>query len=205
MIAPSHIYLASQSPRRRELLKQIGVNFELLLLRSDTRRPLDADETPHENENPVDYVQRVCRAKAAAGWESLLLRRLPPLPVLSADTTVTLDNRIIGKPANQLEAAAVLRALSGRQHQVLSAVAVAFGERLELVLSTTTVTFAALSEERIRRYLHANEGRDKAGAYAIQGQAGAFVQRIEGSYSGVMGLPLYESAELLRSFGFPVP
>ncbi|MES1981423.1 MAG: nucleoside triphosphate pyrophosphatase [Pseudomonadota bacterium] len=205
MIAPSHIYLASQSPRRRELLKQIGIGFEILLLRNDPRRLLDADETPQENENPVDYVQRVCRAKATAGWDAMLLRRLPPLPVLSADTTVTLDNRIFGKPTNQQEAAAALRALSGRQHQVLSAVAVAFGDRLELALSTTTVTFATLSEERIRRYLHSNEGHDKAGGYAIQGQAGAFVQRIEGSYSGVMGLPLYECSELLRNFGYPAP
>jgi septum formation protein len=199
------IYLASQSPRRRELLKQIGVNFEMLLLRNDPRRKIDVDETPEENEAPVDYVQRICRAKAAAGWNAQTFRILAPCPVLAADTTVTLDNKILGKPRDREDAIAMLRRLSGRQHRVLSAVTIAFGERMETQLSTTTVTFTALSEERINRYVHTNESHDKAGAYGIQGQAGAFVQRIEGSYSGVMGLPLYETAELLRSFGQPVP
>ena len=201
----SRIYLASQSPRRRELLKQIGINFEMLLLRNDPRRKIDVDETPQGNEAPADYVQRICRAKATAAWDVLLARNLRPLPVLAADTTVTVDNRIIGKPRDQEESAATLRELSGRQHQVLSAVAVAFEERVELRLSTTTVTFATLDEERIRRYLRTNEGHDKAGAYGIQGHAGAFVQRIEGSYSGVMGLPLCETVELLRAFSYPVP
>jgi septum formation protein len=199
------IYLASQSPRRRELLKQIGVNFEMLLLRNDPRRKIDVDETPEENEVPVDYVQRICRTKATVGWDAQSFRNLPPCPVLAADTTVTLDNKIIGKPRDREDAIAMLRQLSGRKHQVLSAVAVAFGERIETQLSATTVTFSALSEERIHRYILANESHDKAGAYGIQGQAGAFVQHIEGSYSGVMGLPLYETAELLRSFGQPVP
>jgi septum formation protein len=205
MITRPHIYLASQSPRRRELLKQIGVNFEMLLLRNDPRRDVSVDETPQQNEMPVDYVQRICRAKAAAAWDVLQFRNLPPFPVLAADTTVTLDNKIIGKPRDQEEASAILRELSGRQHQVLSAVAMAFEERLELRLSTTIVTFAKLDEERIRRYLLSNEAHDKAGAYGIQGYAGAFIERIEGSYSGVMGLPLWETVELLRSFGYPAP
>lgn len=205
MISRPHIYLASQSPRRRELLKQIGVNFEMLLLRNDPRRNTSVDETPLPGELPTDYVQRICRAKAEVAWETLLFRNLPPFPVLTADTTVVLDNKIIGKPNNREEAAFILRDLSGRQHQVLSAVALAFEERLELRLNTTSVTFAPLEEERIRRYLLTNESHDKAGAYGIQGQAAAFIQRIEGSYSSVMGLPLFETVELLRSFGYPAP
>lgn len=199
------IYLCSQSPRRRELLKQIGVNYEMLLLRSDPRRNVGVDETPKENEAPVDYVQRVCLAKARAGWDSLLYRNLPPFPVLAADTTVTLDDKIIGKPRDNAHASEILLSLSGRQHRVLTAVAVCFNERAEIRLSTTTVTFAQLDEERIHRYLLGNEAHDKAGAYGIQGYAGAFVERIEGSYTGVMGLPLCETVELLKIFGYPAP
>jgi septum formation protein len=199
------IYLCSQSPRRRELLKQIGVNYEMLLLRSDPRRNVSVDETPKEDEIPVEYVQRICQAKAVAGWDALLYRNLPPLPVLAADTTVTIDDKIIGKPRDNADAADILRALSGRQHQVLTAVAVCFEERTEMRLSTTNVTFAKLDEERIHRYLLSNEAHDKAGAYGIQGYAGAFVERIEGSYTGVMGLPLFETVELLRIYGYPAP
>jgi septum formation protein len=199
------IYLASQSPRRRELLKQIGIHYDMLLLRSDPRRKVSVDETPHDGEMPLDYVQRVCRDKARAGWETLKLRNLPLLPVLAADTTVTLDGRIIGKPDDNEHAAEILRMLSGTQHQVLTAVAMAFGERLEIRLSTTTIVFDTLNEERIRRYLLTGEAHDKAGAYGIQGHAGAFVKRIEGSYTGVMGLPLFETVELLKLFGYPAP
>ncbi|MFA6014960.1 MAG: nucleoside triphosphate pyrophosphatase [Gallionellaceae bacterium] len=201
----SRIYLCSQSPRRRELLKQIGVNFEMLLLRNDPRRNISVDESPQENELPVDYVQRICLAKAKAGWEALQFRNLPHFPVLAADTTVTLDNQIIGKPRDHQHAAEILSSLSGRQHQVLTAVAVALNERTEMRLSTTNVTFAKLDETRIHQYLLGNEAHDKAGAYGIQGYAGAFVERIEGSYSGVMGLPLFETVELLRLFGYPAP
>ena len=204
-ISQPHIYLASQSPRRRELLKQIGINFEVLLLRTTPRRMTDVDETPLPDEQPEAYVQRICEDKVRAGWDSLLSRNLRPFPVLAADTTVTLDGKIFGKPQDREEATAMLHQLSGRQHQVLSAVAVAFDERVEIRLSTTTVTFATLSNERIHRYLLTNEGHDKAGAYGIQGHASAFVQRIEGSYSGVMGLPLFETVELLRAFGYPAP
>lgn len=204
-IGKQRIYLCSQSPRRRELLKQIGVNYEMLLLRSDPRRNICVDETPHENEDPVEYVQRICRAKAQAGWDALLYRNLPPFPVLAADTTVTIDGKIIGKPRDNNHAAEILRELSGRQHQVLTALAVTYEERTEMRLSTTTITFAELDEQRIRRYLLSNEAHDKAGAYGIQGCAGAFVERIDGSYTGVMGLPLFETVELLKVFGYPAP
>ena len=204
-IIQPRIYLASQSPRSRELLKQIGINFELLLLRSDPHRDRDVDETPHAGEAPQDYVQRVCRAKAEAGYSALQSRSLPPFPVLAADTTVTLDGRIFGKPDNAAQAAAMLRQLSGCEHQVLSAVAIALGGHVEVALSTSTVRFAPLDEERIQRYLLTREYADKAGGYAIQGHAGAFIEYITGSYSGVMGLPLFETVQLLRHFDYPTP
>lgn len=204
-IKQQRIYLCSQSPRRRELLKQIGVNYEMLLLRNDPRRNISVDETPKENEDPVAYVQRICHAKAHAGWDALLYRSLPPFPVMAADTTVTLDGKIIGKPRDHMHAAEILRTLSGRQHQVLTAVAIAFEDRIETRLSTTNVTFTQLDDGRIHRYLLGNEAHDKAGAYGIQGYAGAFIERIEGSYSGVMGLPLFETVELLKIFGYPAP
>jgi septum formation protein len=199
------IYLASQSPRRSELLKQIGINFRLLLLRDDPRHIADVDETPQTNEVASDYVQRICRAKAAAAWESLQFRNLPQAPILVADTTVVLDNIIIGKPRDRHDATAILRLLSGRQHQVLSAVAVLLGERFELRLSSTEILFAELSDESIQRYILSEEADDKAGAYGIQGRAAAFVERLEGSYSGVVGLPLYETAQILNSFGYTAP
>jgi septum formation protein len=203
-IKQPRIYLSSQSPRRRELLKQIGVNFEMLLLRSDPRRIVSVDETPIDGENPTDYVQRICQLKARAGWDALNFRNLPPFPVLAADTTVTIDNKIIGKPRDNAHAAEILHMLSGRQHQVLTAVAVSFKDTVEMNLSTTTVTFAKLDDARIHRYLVGNEAHDKAGAYGIQGYAGAFVERIEGSYTGVIGLPLFETVELLKKFGYPI-
>ncbi len=205
MIIQPRIYLASQSPRRRELLKQIGINFEMLLLRADPRRNIDVDEAPHDGETPDVYVQRVCREKARVGCAALQFRNLPPFPVLAADTTVTLDGKILGKPEHAEQAAAMLRQLSGREHQVLSAVAVALGERVEAALSASTVRFAKLSEDRIKRYLLSHEYTDKAGGYAIQGQAGAFIEHLEGSYSGVMGLPLFETVRLLQHFDYPTP
>ena len=204
MIIQPRIYLASQSQRRRDLLKQIGVNFEMLLPRFDSHRTMETDETPHPDELPEVYVQRICQDKANAGWKAMKFRNLPAFPVLAADTSVILDGKIIGKPHGREQAADTLRALSGRQHQVLSAVAVVFERRLEMRLSVSRVTFAVLGEERIRRYLLTNEPLDKAGAYAIQGYAATFIQHLEGSYSGVMGLPLFETAELLRTFGYPV-
>jgi septum formation protein len=204
-IIQPRIYLASQSPRRRELLKQIGINFELLLLRSDPHRDMDIDETPHAGEPPEDYVRRVCMAKAEAGYAALKQRNLPPFPVLAADTTVALDGKIFGKPDNAGHAAAMLRQLSGCEHQVLSAMATALNEHVEIALSASTVRFAPLDEERIQRYLLTREYTDKAGGYAIQGHSGAFVEHISGSYSGVMGLPLFETVQLLRHFDYPTP
>ena len=204
-IIQPRIYLASQSPRRRELLKQIGVNFEMLLLRTDSRRNIAVDETCHADETPDNYVRRVSRAKAEAGYGALRFRNLPPFPVLAADTTISLDGNIFGKPETAEQAAAMLRQLSGREHQVLTAVAIVMDEHVEIAVSTSTVRFATLSEDRIRRYLHTREYTDKAGGYAIQGQAGAFIEHLSGSYSGVMGLPLFETVQLLQRFGYPTP
>lgn len=201
----SYIYLASQSPRRRELLEQIGVNFKPLILRSNPHRAVDVDETPHVGELPKDYVLRVCRAKAEAGDAVLKLRNLLPLPVMAADTAVALGGEIFGKPENAEHAAEVLRRLSGSEHQVYSAVAIALNEHVETALSTSTVRFTQLDEDRIRRYLLTLEYKDKAGGYAIQGHAGAFIEHISGSYSGVMGLPLFETVQLLRHFNYPTP
>ena len=198
-----HIYLASRSSRRRELLKQIGVNFEVLLLREGPQRAADFDETPVAGELPGSYVVRIAQAKAEAGWARLGQRRLMRFPVLSADTTVALDAQILSKPANREEAMAFLRQLSGKTHQVHSAVAVKFDHRLEVALSTTDVLFRELEEQEIRQYVVSGEPQDKAGAYAIQGRAAVFVRAISGSYSGVMGLPLYETSQLLAKFGHP--
>jgi septum formation protein len=202
-IAKPRIYLASQSPRRRELLKQVGVNYELLLLRSSPGRSVDVDETPHSDEQPEAYVRRVCQAKAEGGYSALRLRNLPPFPVLAADTTVALDNKIFGKPENAEHAGEMLRQLSGAEHRVLTAVVVAMGDHVEQALSVSTVRFAPLTEARINAYLRTHEYADKAGGYAIQGHAGAFIEHISGSYSGVMGLPLFETVELLRRFDYP--
>ena len=204
-IIKPRIYLASQSPRRRELLKQVGINFEMLLLRSDPRRNIDVDETPIEGEQPDAYVLRISRAKAEAGYAMLRLRNLPSFPVLAADTAVTFDGKIFGKPENDEQAADMLGQLSGREHKVLSAVAIVLGEHIETALSTSMVRFTHLSEERIRRYLRTHEYRDKAGGYAIQGFAGAFIEHISGSYSGVMGLPLFETVQMLQRFDYPTP
>ena len=200
------IYLASRSPRRRELLAQIGVKFEPLLFREGARQDSDTDEAVRADEQPDDYVRRVTRQKAGAAWERVLMRRgLRRMPVLAADTTVALAGEILGKPGDRAQAERILRLLAGTQHRVLTAVAVAFEERFEMALSESLVTFGALDEARIAAYALSGEPFDKAGAYGIQGRAGAFVQRLEGSYTGVMGLPLYETANLLRLFGIPVP
>jgi septum formation protein len=198
-----HIYLASRSSRRRELLKQIGVSFEVLLLREGPQRAADFDETPLPDEVPRDYVVRIAQAKAEAGWARLGQRRLMRFPVLSADTTVALDTHILGKPADREQAMAFLRQLSGKTHQVHSAVAVKFDNQIEVSLSTTDVQFRDLEEQEIRQYVTSGEPQDKAGGYAIQGRAAVFVRTIAGSYSGVMGLPLYETSQLLVKFGYP--
>jgi len=204
LISDKKIYLASRSPRRRELLAQIGVGFELLLLRDDLARGMDVDESPLPGENPHDYVLRVSHAKAEVGWLRVQQRRLPHFPVLAADTAVVLNGRIMGKPANRDAAMEMLLALSGKRHEVLTAVAVANAGRIEQKLSASIVQFGKLTNHAVRRYAMTGEPLDKAGAYAIQGHAAAFIEKIEGSYSGVMGLPLYETAELLASFGIEV-
>jgi septum formation protein len=191
------IYLASRSPRRRELLAQVGVRYHLLLFRSRPDSPPDVDESIVANEQPDTYVERVARAKAQAGWRLLRLRNLPFAPVLAADTTVALEGRILGKPATREEAVEMLAALSGTRHEVLTAVALQQGEWLESVLSVSEVEFKKLSEEEIRQYVATGECDDKAGAYAIQGRAARFIMELRGSYSGVMGLPLFETGQLL--------
>lgn len=204
-VAARPIYLASRSPRRRELLRQIGVGHELLLLRDDPKRGHDIDEAPHAGETARDYVLRVARAKATVGL-ALLARRTKLLkPVLGADTTIAADDHIIGKPDDVEDAVRILQYLSGRSHQVMTAVAMAYGDRIETRLSVSTVTFATLDEARIRRYVASGEPMDKAGAYAVQGRAAAFITRIDGSYSGIMGLPLAQTAELLALFRIGAP
>ena len=192
------IYLASRSPRRRELLTQIGVRFHLLLFRARPGEGLDVDEDPLADEAPAAYVERVARDKAEAGWRRLMQRNLPQAPVLAADTTVALDGRIFGKPAGREDAAAMLAALSDSRHEVLTAIALKYGERLDSALSRSEVRFKKLSAEEIRLYVATGECDDKAGAYAIQGRAARFITELRGSYSGVMGLPLYETVQLLE-------
>ncbi len=200
-ISDRKIYLASRSPRRRELLRQIGVGHEVLLMREDARRGAEVDETPMAGEAPRDYALRVAIAKAQAGLQVVARRATGMIkPVLAADTTIALDNTIIGKPADAADAKRILNALSGRSHVVISAVAVAFADQLETRISESIVSMAALSDAQIQRYIDSGESMDKAGAYAVQGRAAAFITRIEGSYSGIMGLPLAETVELLAVF-----
>ena len=191
------IYLASRSPRRRELLAQIGVRYHLLLFRSRPESPPDVDENVLPGEAPDTYVERVARAKAEAGLKLLRLRNLPLAPVLSADTTVALDGRIMGKPADRKEAAEMLAALSGQRHEVMTAVALTRDDEIESALSRSEVQFKKLTSEEIAQYVATGESDDKAGAYAIQGRAARFIVELRGSYSGVMGLPLYETSQLL--------
>jgi septum formation protein len=197
-----HIYLASRSSRRRELLKQIGVSFEVLLLREGAGREADFDESPMGAEPPAEYVVRVATAKAEAGWLRLGQRRMVRSPVLSADTTVAVDDLMLGKPASREEAVEFLRRLSGKSHLVHTAVAVKFDARIEVSLSTTEVAFRELGEREIRQYAASGEPLDKAGGYGIQGRAAVFIRNISGSYTGVMGLPLYETGQLLAKFGY---
>jgi septum formation protein len=195
------IYLASKSPRRRELLRQVGVEFELLSLRSDPSRGADVSEDERPGESPLDYVARVAREKGAFAWNVLHMRRQPLRPVLSADTTVTIDGQILGKPANADEAAAMLERLSGRTHQVLTSVALHHTDIAEQVTQVSNVRFARLSPATIKAYCATPEPYDKAGAYGIQGLAALFIEHIEGSHSGIMGLPVFETAQLLRKAG----
>lgn len=197
---PSFIYLASQSPRRRQLLEQIGVRHELLLPGAD--EDAEALEAVQADELPETYCARVTAAKLDAALARLAARGLPAAPILCADTTVAVDDLILGKPADEADAARMLGLMSGRAHRVITAVAVADATRRAATLNVSQVEFAPLSAAVIERYVASREPFGKAGAYAIQSQAAAWIVKIAGSYSGIMGLPLYESATLLEKFGF---
>lgn len=203
-LTDNKIYLASKSPRRRELLRQIGVEFELLLLRDRSPRGPDVSEEILPGEKADDYVARVTREKAEYGAKVILWRRLPLRPVMAADTTVVVDERILGKPADAAEAMEMLQLLSGRTHQVLTSVALHFDDTTSQVTQASDVTFAALSDNMIRTYCASSEPYDKAGGYAVQGLAAAFIERLAGSYSGIMGLPLYETTQLLKQAGIQI-
>lgn len=203
MLPANIIYLASKSPRRRELLKQIGVHYELLMMREQAPR-IDVDETPLPHETAHTYVERIVRMKSDMAVQVMRQRKLPSRPILTADTTVTLDGNILGKPADKADAVRILTRLAGESHQALTAVAVAVDNDVKQVLTTSFVTFAPLTEDEIKRYVETGEPMDKAGAYAVQGIAAKFIAKLSGSYSGVMGLPLYETANLLRQCGVPL-
>jgi septum formation protein len=190
MSSPPVLCLASISPRRRQLLQQLGVAHSV--------RGANVDETPLLREVPRDYVMRVAAAKARAVRSADVA-----LPVLGADTTVVVDGVMFGKPAGRKQGLTMLTSLSGRVHEVLSAVALATNEGIALAVSVSVVRFRTLSDAECRAYWDSGEPHDKAGAYAIQGLAAAFIESLHGSYSGVMGLPLFETAELLRAAGVP--
>lgn len=198
MTAPT-LYLASQSPRRRQLLDQLGVAHALLL--PDPHEDAEAIEQVLPGELPSAYVQRVTGLKLDAALARLKRRGLPPAPILCSDTTVALGRRIYGKPVDEPDAARMLAELAGATHRVLTAVAVGTPRRRLQTLSTSRVTFEALTRAQVRAYVATGEPMGKAGAYAIQGRAAMYVTRIDGSYSGIMGLPMHETAGLLRAFG----
>jgi len=182
------IYLASNSPRRRELLTQIGVSFSVLAV--------DVDEGRLDNEPPVDYVKRVAIAKAQAGWDTLTESN--KRPVFGSDTSVVLTDTIFGKPVNDADAKAMLQQISGRTHQVMTAVALVTATQIRCELNISQVTFATMTESDIEWYITTQEGTDKAGAYAVQGLGALFIDQILGSYSAIMGLPLRETGLLLQ-------
>ena len=182
------------------MLKQIGLPFELLMFREQAPRNPDVDETPLNGEAPDVYVQRIARTKVVMAAKLVAERSLPWHNVLSADTTVAIGDKILGKPVDNQAAMAMLRELSDKTHDVHTAVTMTDGNLVEVVLSSSRVTFSAMSEEDIKAYVLSGESLDKAGAYAIQGRAAAFISRLEGSYSGVMGLPLYETAKMVQRF-----
>ena len=198
------VYLASQSPRRRQLLEQLGYRYELLL--PDAGEDSEALEAVRGGEAPAAYVQRVTRLKLEAAVARLRRRGLPPAPVLCSDTTVALGRSIYGKPADEVDAVRMLRELSGHTHRVLTAVAVQSGRTRREALSDSRVSFAPMTPAQVRAYVATGEPMGKAGAYAVQGRAAAHIVRIAGSYTGIMGLPLYETVRLLAAAGVrPVP
>jgi septum formation protein len=200
--ASDFVYLASQSPRRRQLLEQIGVRHELLV--GDADEDVEALEATRGGELPARYVERVTRAKLRAAIARHAKRGLAPAPIVCADTAVALGTTILGKPADADDAARMLALLAGRTHRVLTAVAVAASGRSRLAVNISRVRFAAIVPERIVRYVASGEPLGKAGAYAIQSAAAAWIERIDGSYTGIMGLPLHETAVLLEWAGVAV-
>ena len=197
---PSFIYLASQSPRRRQLLEQLGVRYELLLPGPD--EDAESIEAVLPNEAPARYVRRVTALKLDAALLRRKRRGLAAAPILCSDTTVALGRAIFGKPLSDADAGRMLGELAGKTHRVLTAVAVGTDRKRVLGFSESRVTFAPLSQTQIRTYVASQEPFGKAGAYAVQGRAAAFVSHISGSYSGIMGLPLFETVQSLRSMGF---
>lgn len=192
------IYLASKSPRRRELLRQIGIDFELLMSIEEV------DESVNPGELPEHYVTRVTKAKLINALETMHSRQLRTRPIVAADTTVVIDNLILGKPASYAQALDMIRRLSGHTHQVYSSVAVAFHDDIWQLTQCSDVTFNVIPEDIIEQYCKTKEPFDKAGAYGIQGIAATFIKEIRGSYSGIMGLPLFETAQLLQKAKIPL-
>lgn len=196
------VYLASQSPRRRQLLEQLGVQYELLL--ADASEDAEALELALKNETPAAYVKRVTALKLDAAVARLVRRKLPPAPVLCADTTVALGRTIYGKPENARDAERMLSELAGRTHRVLTAIAVQQGAQRFEALSTSRVSVEPMTAEKIHAYVATGEPMGKAGAYGIQGRVAMHIMRINGSYSGIMGLPLWETATLLQAAGIKI-
>ena len=199
MSAFPFVYLASQSPRRQALLDQIGVSYKVLL--PSDPEAAEALEAVLPQESALRYVKRVTRLKLQAAMRQIHQQSLPFAPVLCADTTVVVDRQILGKPANARQAAEMLRLLSGKAHQVLTAVAIGHNQDIQLALSRSRVKFAPMTAADIQDYVASEEPMGKAGAYAIQGRASAFISHVSGSYSGIMGLPLYETTLLLKQIG----
>jgi septum formation protein len=194
------IYLASQSPRRRQLLEQLGVAYELLL--PDEDEDAESLEMVLPREAPKTYVQRVTQLKLDAALARMKRRKLPAAPILCSDTTVALGREILGKPQDAADAQRMLRTLSGQTHRVMTAVAIGSSRKRVQALSTSQVRFAPLTPAQIRKYVASGEPMGKAGAYAVQGAAAGFIEHMSGSYSGIMGLPMFETAQLLRELGF---
>ena len=199
---PAFVYLASQSPRRKQLLEQLGVRYELLL--PDDSEDAEALEVVHKNELPAAYVKRVTLAKLDAAVARLKRRHLVPAPVLCSDTTVALGRTIYGKPVDAEDAKRMLSELAGHTHRVLTAVALQAGRRRLETLSSSKVTFEAMTRQQISAYVATGEPLGKAGAYAVQGRAALHITRIDGSYSGIMGLPIRETALLLQAAKFKI-
>lgn len=198
------LYLASKSSRRQALLRQLGIEFDTLLLREAAGRERDVVEETRDAEPAAHYVERMARTKAQVGWQRMQNRKLAERAVIGADTEVVLDGEVFGKPRNADDATRMMRRLAGRTHQVLTAVALRHRDGTDVEVSVSRVTLRRLGAAELERYVASGEPFDKAGGYAVQGLAAAFISRLEGSYSGVVGLPLYETSSLLVRAGMPV-